>query len=108
MSLELSGKPDAWKLARPVWGWGRGVILRPTPQVEWNNLASQGYLECDMGKLKVNATFELSWRINAATQIQAVPECFRRSMDVGNTVFCAVDRIDTRRLIWDSVSDVVQ
>ena len=26
MSLELSGKPDAWKLARPVWGWGRGEI----------------------------------------------------------------------------------
>ena len=31
MSLELSGKPDAWKLARPVWGWGRGVNPRPTP-----------------------------------------------------------------------------
>ena len=27
-----SGKPDAWKLARPVWGWGRGEIPRPTPQ----------------------------------------------------------------------------
>jgi len=24
-------KPDAWKLARPVWGWGRGVSPRPTP-----------------------------------------------------------------------------
>ena len=31
MSLESSGKPDAWKLARPVWGWGRGEIPRPTP-----------------------------------------------------------------------------
>ena len=30
--VESSGKPDAWKLARPVWGWGRGVIPRPTPQ----------------------------------------------------------------------------
>ncbi|QDU30681.1 PD-(D/E)XK nuclease superfamily protein [Anatilimnocola aggregata] len=28
---ESSGKPDAWKLARPVWGWGRGEIPRPTP-----------------------------------------------------------------------------
>jgi transposase len=26
-----SGKPDAWKLARPVWGWGRGETPRPTP-----------------------------------------------------------------------------
>ena len=31
MSIESSGKPDAWKLARPVWGWGRGEIPRPTP-----------------------------------------------------------------------------
>ncbi len=34
MSVELSGKPDAWKLARPVWGWGRGEIPRPTPRAE--------------------------------------------------------------------------
>jgi transposase len=32
MCLEPSGKPDAWKLARPVWGWGRGAIPRPTPR----------------------------------------------------------------------------
>ena len=31
MCLESSGKPDAGKLARPVWGWGRGAIPRPTP-----------------------------------------------------------------------------
>jgi len=35
MRLELSGKPDAWKLARPVWGWGRGEIPRPTPLVDF-------------------------------------------------------------------------
>ena len=34
MSTELSGKPDAMKVARPVWGWGRGAIPRPTPQVQ--------------------------------------------------------------------------
>ena len=31
MRVEPSGKPDAWKLARPVWGWGRGETPRPTP-----------------------------------------------------------------------------
>jgi sulfur carrier protein ThiS adenylyltransferase len=76
-------------------------------KVEWSNLVSQGYLEGDMGKLKVNATIELCWKINAATQIQAVPERFRRSMEIGNVVFCAVDRIDVRRLIWESVKDRV-
>ena len=34
MSTESSGKPDAWKLARPVWGWGRGEIPRPTPRAD--------------------------------------------------------------------------
>lgn len=76
-------------------------------KVEWSNLASQGYLEGDMGKLKVNATLELCWRINTATQIQAVPDRFHRSMEIGNVVFCAVDRIDVRRLIWESVKDRV-
>ena len=32
MSTESSGKPDAWKLARPVWGWGRGEIPVPFRQ----------------------------------------------------------------------------
>ena len=73
--------------------------------VEWSNLASQGYLEGDMGHPKVNATLELCWRINAATQIHAVPERFRRSMEIGNIVFCCVDKIDVRRLIWESVKD---
>jgi hypothetical protein len=75
--------------------------------VEISNLASQGYLEGDMGQLKVNATLELCWRINATSQIHAVPERFRRSMEIGNVVFCCVDRIDVRRLIWESVKDRV-
>ena len=76
-------------------------------KVEWSNLASQGYLEGDMGKLKVNATLDLCWRINANSQIHAVPERFRRSIEIGNVVFCCVDRIDVRRLIWESVKDSV-
>jgi sulfur carrier protein ThiS adenylyltransferase len=76
-------------------------------KVEWSNLASQGYLEGDMGQLKVNATLELCWRINAAAEIHIVPERFRRSMEIGNVVFCCVDRIDVRRLIWESVKDKV-
>lgn len=26
-------------------------------------------------------------------------------MDIGNVVFCCVDRIDTRRLVWEAVED---
>jgi hypothetical protein len=73
--------------------------------VEWSNLASQGYLEGDMGKLKVNATLDLCWRINARAEIHAVPDRFRRSMKIGDVVFCTVDKIDARKLIWESVKD---
>jgi len=76
-------------------------------KVEWSNLASQGYLEGDMGKPKVNATSELCQRINTTCEIHIVPQRFRRSMEVGNVVFCCVDRIDVRRLIWESVKDKV-
>ncbi len=76
-------------------------------KVEWSNLASQGYLEGDMGKLKVNATSELCWRINANSQIHVAPERFRRSMEIGNVVFCAVDSIQVRQLIWGAVADKV-
>jgi sulfur carrier protein ThiS adenylyltransferase len=75
--------------------------------VEESNLASQGYLENNLNKLKVNATSDLCWQINSNMEIQAVPERFRRSMEIGNIVFCCVDRIDVRRLIWDAVNDRV-
>ena len=98
------GRQVALQLAAMGISW---LQLIDFDEVEWSNLASQGYLEGDMGKLKVNATLELCWRINAASQIHAVPERFRRSMEIGNVIFCAVDKIDVRRLIWESVKDKV-
>lgn len=75
--------------------------------VEESNLASQCYLEDDLNKLKVNATLDLCWQINSNMDIQAVPERFRRSIEIGSIVFCCVDRIDVRRLIWEAVKDRV-
>jgi hypothetical protein len=71
--------------------------------VEVSNLASQGYLEEDLGKRKVGATAQSCRRINSLAEIAEVPDRFRRSMETGNVVFCAVDAIDVRRLIWDAV-----
>jgi len=75
--------------------------------VEISNLASQGYLEADLGKLKVEATAEQCRRINSAVHIDAVPNRFRRSLEIGNALFCCVDSIATRRLIWDATKDLV-
>jgi sulfur carrier protein ThiS adenylyltransferase len=73
--------------------------------VELSNLASQGYLEADLGKPKVQATADLCKRINRQVQIHLARHAFRRRMDIGDIVFCAVDSIHTRRLIWQAVKD---
>ena len=75
--------------------------------VEPSNLASQGYLESDLDRPKVDATAELCRRINSTLEVHAVPDRFRRTTEVGNVVFCAVDSIQIRQLIWGAVADKV-
>ena len=75
--------------------------------VEISNLASQSYLESDLGRSKVQATADLAQQINHQLEVHEVNDRFKRSMDIGNIVFCCVDKIDTRRLIWESVKDKI-
>jgi len=75
--------------------------------VEASNLASQGYLEADLGRPKVSATAEQCRRIHSDIEVTETNDRFKRSMDVGNIVFCAVDKIDARRRIWQAVKDRV-
>ena len=71
--------------------------------VEPSNLASQGFLEKDLGRPKVEATADLCREINRGLEVQALPQRFRRSTQVGRVVFCCVDQIETRRQIWQAV-----
>jgi sulfur carrier protein ThiS adenylyltransferase len=73
--------------------------------VEPSNLASQGFLEKDLGRLKVEATADLCKEINQNLEIHVLPERFRRSLKIGNIVFCCVDQIETRRQIWESIQN---
>jgi len=76
--------------------------------VEPANLACQGYLEDDLGRAKVIATADLCHQIHHMLDVEPVPKRFRRSMEVGNVLFCCVDSITTRRLIWEAVKGRVQ
>jgi len=76
--------------------------------VESSNLASQGYLQDDMGKLKVQATSDLAQLINHMLEVHSVNDRFRRSQEIGNILFCCVDDINIRRTIWQSVKDKVE
>lgn len=73
--------------------------------VEISNLASQGYLQNDLDRFKVNATADICQQINHELRVDEVKERFRRSARIGDTIFCCVDSIDTRRLIWNTVKD---
>jgi molybdopterin-synthase adenylyltransferase len=75
--------------------------------VESVNLACQGYFEDDLGRPKVQATADLVQQLNHQIEVQAFNERFRRSTQIGNILFCCVDKIETRQLIWDAVRDRV-
>src|SRR5476651_455650 len=72
------------------------------------NLAPQGFWESDLGRPKVEAVADIARRQFPAIEITGVPERFRASAVRSWTstreiaVFCAVDAIETRKLIWQS------
>ena len=75
--------------------------------VEIGNLATQGYLQTDLGELKVKATAEFCRQLNPEIEIEAIPDRFKRSTPVGNCVFNCVDSITARTHIWDILKESV-
>jgi sulfur carrier protein ThiS adenylyltransferase len=73
--------------------------------VEESNIASQGYFEDDLTRFKVHATADICHQINPKLELHTVNERFKRSALSGNCVFCCVDKIETRKHIWDAVKD---
>ncbi|MHC4193597.1 MAG: ThiF family adenylyltransferase [Planctomycetota bacterium] len=76
--------------------------------VDMSNLASQGYSERDLHRFKVEATALLCKHIDTSTELSWLKQPFRRSMEIGNIVFCAVDEVSTRRFIWEALQDEVR
>jgi sulfur carrier protein ThiS adenylyltransferase len=75
--------------------------------VEESNLASQGYFEDDLKRFKVHATADICHQTNPRLELYTINERFKRTAKIGNVLFCCVDQIETRRLIWESVKDKV-
>jgi len=73
--------------------------------VEISNLASQGFMHKDLKRPKVDATAEFCREINFDLQVEVILDRFKRTTPVGNCVFCCVDSITTRKLIWDAIKD---
>ena len=75
--------------------------------VEISNLATQGYLQKDLKRPKVDVTAEYAREMNHDLNVEVIFERFKRSTPVGNCVFACVDSIVVRKLIWDAVKDKV-
>ena len=77
-------------------------------KIEPSNLASQGYLQDDLNRPKVQATGDMCHQINHGLEVYEVNERFKRSMEIGNVLFSAVDSIEIRRQIWNVVKDKIK
>ena len=88
------------------------MFLYDPDTVEEANLAPQGFWESDLGRAKVTAVAEIAQRQYPAIEIAELPERFKtsavRSWPTSReiAVFCCVDAIDTRKLIWQAVQEV--
>ena len=75
--------------------------------VEVANLAVQGFRPDDIGRPKVQAVGEVCRDANPLLDLAEVNDRFRRSMvhewEGEAAVFCCVDGIATRRVIWEAV-----
>ena len=76
--------------------------------VEISNLASQGYLQNDLDRPKVEATADICQNVNHSLQVHEVNDRFKRRTKTAHLVFCCVDRIDTRRLVWQATKDTAR
>jgi len=67
--------------------------------VEESNIASQGFLESQLGMTKVRAVKDSCLNINAAALIAIHEERFVKSNQLQEVVFCCVDTMEGRKLI---------
>jgi hypothetical protein len=81
----------------------RRIQLIDFDRVEPTNVTTQGYLACDVGQLKVDATRRAVEAIDPTVVVQVTPDRFRPKQSVGEAVFCSVDTISARASIWRSV-----
>jgi len=86
------------------------VTLCDFDTVDEVNLCCQGFTDADLGKNKVDAVAEAMIAINGTLegQIRPINARLRKSDGVKHDViFCCVDKIETRQLIWEAVRDRV-
>ena len=73
--------------------------------VELHNVTSQGYRHSEIGQYKVAATLGAVAEIDPEIRVESWCDRFRRRIKTRDVVFCCVDSIQTRTLIWDHLKN---
>lgn len=86
------------------------LLLVDFDQVDFSNVASQGYLweDAQLKRPKVKATRQLIRRIDPHIETEIIIDRYRPKLDAGDVVFCCVDSISTRATIWRSLQHHVR
>ena len=72
--------------------------------VDATNVTTQGYLDTDVGREKVEAAADAVACLDPSISVQTVSDRYRPRMEIGSVIFCCVDNIDARSAIWRSAS----
>ena len=88
---------------------GVGTIqLIDFDEVEHHNVTSQGFRHHEIGHFKVAATLSAIAEIDPEIQVESWCDRFRRRIQTNEAVFCCVDSIQTRSLIWNHLNSRVK
>lgn len=68
--------------------------------VESHNITTQGFHWIDVGNLKVTCTLRNINMIDSKVVVDTIADRWRPNVKTGDAVFCCVDSIETRTLIW--------
>lgn len=85
------------------------LTLFDDSRVQVENLASEGYWPGDLNQPKVSATARFCRCIQPTMHVTALAQCFNRAtwregpIRREPIVFCCVDHIVTRRMIWETI-----
>ncbi len=81
----------------------RQLQLIDFDRVEPTNITTQGYLQSDLGELKVDVTSRALQAIDAGLETERIVDRFRPGLVTGDVVFVCVDSISSRAAIWRSL-----
>ncbi|MBB01556.1 MAG: thiamine biosynthesis protein ThiF [Planctomyces sp.] len=73
--------------------------------IEATNITTQGYLQEDLGRQKVEVTADYMRRIAPDIQVSTIVDRYRPQQHLEEVIFCCVDSISSRSAIWKSVKD---